>query len=177
MPNENKKGSDVQKNLDKVEGAVSKQAEKLPALPSDTKKAVAKAYPWLAGLAGLVGLFWAKDTWNAIRAISALEELSGAFGDFTGSLVNSTFNTTLGYVVLVLLLLAVGLTVAAFAKGALQSSKASWKYFFYAAVTTVAAGIFMFLTSGLLQNRGLLTVIAGLIGVYLLTQIKSEYKA
>lgn len=172
-----KAGDAVDKHVDKLADSLGKKTGNLPALPSDQRKGIAKVYPWLAAGAALVGLVWAKDFWDAARALDNVEEALGEFGSLFAAAVETQYNSFFLYVTVVLLALAAVFVGMAFAKGAMQVSRAAWSWLFKAALTGVLAAVSMLVAVEFDFGFGKfwLTLLASLAGVYLLLQTKSEF--
>lgn len=128
------------------------QFDKLPALPKGARDVIFKLTPWLALIFGALGVLGSLVALGILGALSPLIMLGGG-----GKLPFVTI--LIGLVSSVLLLVA---TPHLFAK-----RMQGWKLLFWSEVVSVVSAVVSLSLTG---------VLFGLLGVYLIFQIKSYYK-
>ena len=129
---------------------------KLPVLPVNVKEAIVKIAPWLALVFGILGILAAIAATGLMTVLSPFMLLGGGVGAATGGLVGA-----------VLALAGSVLTLMSYS-GLKDRKMAGWKLAFYSQAVGVVSSLVALNLVG--------AVISGLIGFYLLFQIKSYYK-
>ena len=160
--------------LDGIEKTLEKQSKKVPQLSKGTQKGFAQALPWLSGAFGVLALVWAKDFWDAVRALDKVNDAVGALGEYINVAVGiSEFDLWMG----VILYVGIGALVGyAFYKGLLSMSRTGWSFMFYAfLLATITGLLFLFILSDVDSGRGFWTLAVGLAGLYLSFQVKSQF--
>ena len=146
-----------------------------PKLPVHVRKTIAEWAPWIALLAGVLSLlsaYWLYQAANAVSAyIDLANQLSAAYGG-TVMTSNMTFWVWLGLAFLVV----EGLLYVLAFPGLKARKKAGWNYLYWGVLVNVAyAVISLFTIDGFTGFVGSLIVAA--IGLWLLFQVRSQYKA
>ena len=136
-------------------GAIEPINEKLPALPESAKEWIVKALPWIIIIASILML-------PAVFAIFGLGAMFGTLGVLAGYTVGFSYYLiwAISVVMFVMQLSAV--------KGLMSRRISGWNILFYVSILSVISGI----VSGSLFSA----IIAVVIELYLLFQIKSYYK-
>lgn len=144
------------KSINEFIKTLEKTFANAPALPKEWKELLVNIAPWLSLIGGVLGILF------VVQAISILNTLSSMmfFGGFYNMGIPSMVN-------LLLIAIACVFEIMAFSK-LKRRTYIGWTYLFYAETLTLVG---MLIT---LQLAGL--IIGGLIGYYLLFQVKSYYK-
>jgi hypothetical protein len=146
-----------------------------PKLPVHARKTIAEWAPWISLLAGVLSLLSAYWLWQAANAVSAYVDLANQLSAAYGSTVmtsNMTFWVWLGLAFLVV----EGLLYVLAFPGLKARKKAGWNYLYWGVLINVAyAVISLFTLNGVAGFVG--SLIATAIGLWLLFQVRSEYKA
>lgn len=157
----------------KAEGAVSKQADKLPKMSAENKKMAGNFMPWWAGVLGLLALVWANDLRDAASGVGAVDDALGSFGDFLSAALPSSGELWVGAALMAAVAV---LIIMAFVKGLFNKSKAGYQFATYAMLAAVVSGLYyVFMLSELSSGRGWLALVAGAVGYYGLHQTKDLY--
>lgn len=130
--------------------------KKFPPLPENVKDILVKIAPWLALVFGVLGVLTSLAATGLMAALSPVMVLGGGVGAATGGVVGA-----------ILALVSSVLMVMAFT-GLKNRKIAGWKYSFYSQLVSVVASVVALNLVG--------AVIGGVIGFYLLFQVKSYYK-
>ncbi len=147
-----------------------------PPLPSNAKKALAQYLPWISLILGLLTLYTVYTVWHwahlANNLINYANSISATYGGPFIAPNRLTFGIWLG---LAVLLVEALLYILAFNN--LQArKKPGWDFLFYAMLINIVYGIVVLFTDyGSLGNL-MWTVIGSGLGLYLLFQIRGNYK-
>lgn len=128
---------------------------KLPSLPKNWRDVIVAITPWLALIFGVVGVLGSLVAFGLLTFLSPLVLLGGGIGAASGGIVGS-----------VLALVASALLVLAF-PGTRGRKMSGWKLLFWSEAVSVVSSLVAFSVAG---------VVWGLVGFYILFQIKSHYK-
>jgi hypothetical protein len=147
-----------------------------PKLSDSARKSFAEALPWLALIFGGLQVLLALFLWQAAKVVSVYSDLSTAYLRSVGVEAGlSSFDKTLIYVGVVMILVDAALLLLAFPK-LKNMQKAGWDLLFLASLVNVAYSI----VSLFIDARGIGGFLFGLIfsavGFWLLFQIKPVYK-
>ena len=142
----------MEKYIKMMEGWFSK----LPVLPANVKEILVKVAPWFALIFGVFGILGSLAATGIVTALSPFMLLGGGFGAVTGGLAST-----------VLMLVSSVLMLMSF-PGLRDRKMAGWNWSFYSQLVSVVSSVVALNFVGAL--------IGGLIGFYLLFQIKSYYK-
>ena len=166
----------AQDKLGALENKLEKATGAMPKLSDANNTLLAKALPWAAGAWGVLSLIWAKDLWDGVRAYSVgTAEVSAFFNALASTLLPSKTNMWIGLVLFALVAVFIGF---AFARGAIKSTRASWKFLFYAFLVSVIAGLFwIFMLGRVGSGHGWTSLAVGLAGLYSLFQVKSRFNS
>jgi hypothetical protein len=161
--------------LEKLEAKLDKLLDKKAPfkLPADSRKSLAGAMWWLAGIAGVLQAYvaWTLDKWQEVNEfVEAANNFARSFGVDTGaSELGFSFYLSLAVlgVSAALLLLAV--------PGLKAFKKAGWNLVFYGLLVNLVYGVIFAFTSygGFGDLVG--AALGSLIGAYLLFQVRSQF--
>ncbi len=164
--------------VQQAESNLEKVFKDLPKLPNSSKEALAKVWPWLALIGGVIQLFAALALWRladwAERVTDVANSLSVYYTGYTAG--PTGFEKTVIYVGVVVLLVDAVLLLMAFPK--LQKRlKSGWDLLFLASLLNLVYAVLQIFTF----QRGFGSFIGGLvgsaIGFYLLFQVKEKFTA
>lgn len=163
--------------LDKAEASLATIFKDLPQLPDSTKEGLAKVWPWLALVGGVIQLFAALALWRLASWADRINEAGDALSAYYTSYAvgPSGLDKTIIYLGAVLLLVEAVLLLMAFSK--LQKrQQAGWRLLFVVALLNLAYAVLQIFTF----QRGFGSFIFSLIGsgivFYLLFQIREKFK-
>jgi hypothetical protein len=157
----------------KLDNVFEKNAPKLPA---NAKKMIADWAPWVALIVGVLSLLSAYWLWQAANAVSAYVNLANQVSAAYGGVTTTAANMTLWVWLALLVLVAEGLLYVLAFPGLRARKKAGWNYLYWGALVNVAyALVSLFTLNGAGGFVGAL--LSSAIGLWLLFQVRSEYKA
>ena len=166
------------KSLKTVEDKLSDVFKGLPPLPDSTKEGLAKVWPWLALIGGIVQLLAAWALWNLANWASRVTDIANSLSVYyAGYQVGpSSFDKTVIYAGIVLLVADAVILLMAFPK--LQKRlRSGWDLLFLGSLINLAYGVAQIFT----YQRGVGSFIASLVGsalaFYLLFQVREKFKA
>jgi len=133
--------------------------KKAPAMPENIKETLVSFAPYLAIIGIVISL-------PAIFAILRIGAMMGPFSAFMGVSYLGTYGVTY-YIGIIGLIISAVLEALAI-QGLFKRSMNAWRLMYYASLVTFVASI--------LQGNLSSAIIGGLIGLYILFQVKSMYK-
>lgn len=146
-----------------------------PKLPSNARKTIADWAPWVALVVGVLSLLSAYWLWQAANAVNAYVNLANQISAAYGG-VATTNNMNLWVWLALLVLLAEGLLYLLAFPGLKARKKSGWNYLYWGALVNVAyAVVSLFTINGAGGFIG--GLIGSAIGLWILFQIRREYKA
>ncbi len=129
---------------------------KLPALPANVREVLVKIAPWVALIFGILGIVASIAATGVLAVLSPMVALGGGLGVAAGGVIGG-------------LLALVGSVLMVMAYPGLRDHKmAGWRWSFWSETVSVVASLIALNLVG--------AVVGGLIGYYILFQIKSYYK-
>ncbi len=133
--------------------------KKAPAMPENIKETLTSFAPYLAIIGIVISL-------PAIFAILGIGAALGPLGALTGASYMMTFGPAyyIGVVGLIISVIFEGLAIP----GLFKRSMGAWRFMYYASLANFAASV--------LQGNFVSAIIGGLIGMYILFQVKNKYK-
>jgi len=142
-------------SLEKLESMLDEYlGKKAPALPENIKETLVSIAPYLA----IVGIV------ISVPAVLALLGIGAMFGPFVGYGLHYSFAYTVGIVTL-----AISMVLEAMAiPGLFKRAKGAWRLMYYSSLVGVVANLLQGSISG--------AIIGGLIGLYVVFQLKAKYK-
>lgn len=160
----------------KIEDKMSEWFKGLPALSEGGREGLAKAFPWIALVFGLVQLFAAYSLWNLTRVVDALNTYVNTYYQAaTGtSLGLSSTDKMIIYIGLIVLVVDAIILLMAFSPLS-KRLRRGWDLLFLSAlINLVYAVVTIFI-----HDRGIMSfffsLIGSAIGFYLLFQVKGKY--
>jgi len=166
-----KAASAAKDKMSDLEGKLDKHSDKMPQLSKSNRDMVSNFLPWGGGIFGVLMAVWTMDLWDVIKALGSVSELGSVFGVDTG------VSTTKYWIVFVFFAITVAALAWSFYKGVMKKTRAGWTFFFYAFVAAVIGGLLWMFLLDVPSGRGLWALIGGLAGLYLLFQVKDDFKS
>lgn len=133
--------------------------KKAPAIPENIKETLVSFAPYLAIIGIVISL-------PAILAILGIGAMMGPFSAFLGASYLATYGVTY-YIGIVGLIISAVLEALAI-QGLFKRSMGAWRLMYYSSLVTFVASV--------LQGNLSSAIIGGLIGLYILFQVKGMYK-
>jgi len=133
--------------------------KKAPAMPENIKETLVSFAPYLAIIGIVISL-------PAIFAILGIGAMMGPFSAFLGASYMMSYGVTY-YIGIVGLIISAILEALAI-QGLFKRSMGAWRLMYYASLVTFVASV--------LQGNLSSAIIGGLIGLYILFQVKGMYK-
>lgn len=164
--------------VQQAESSLEKVFNDLPQLPASSKEALAKVWPWLALIGGVIQLFAALALWRLVDWAERVTDAANSLSIYyTGYSAGPTgFEKMVIYIGVVVLLVDAVLLLMAFPK--LQKRlKSGWDLLFLASLLNLVYAVLQIFTF----QRGFGSFLGGLvgsaIGFYLLFQVKEKFTA
>lgn len=166
--------------MEKLEDQLAKFYKGLPQLPDPSKESLAKAWPWLALIFGILQLFTAWGLWVVVRDANRIINFANSYYQaVTGTTLAPTVSTldkTMLYVGIVVLVVDAVILLLAY-PALTKREKHGWDLIFLGGVLNVAYAVL----SLFLHDRGIGSFIVSLftsfVAFYLLFQVREKYKA
>lgn len=160
----------------KIEKSLEGVFESLPPLPKEVKQVLAKIWPWLALIAGVLQLLAAWGLYNWARKFNDLSEWANRFSEALGgpAVANRgvTFWVGLGVVVLVIDAIILLLAFPRLQK----KQKSGWDLLFLGGLLNLVYGIVSLFIDGRGGLGGLFwALLSSAIGFYLLFQVREYF--
>ncbi len=157
----------------KAESALAGVFKSAPNISASGKESLAKAWPWLAVIFGVLQLWAAWVLWDLLRVADRVTTIFGTY-------INSGFSVYSGkdkffiYLSIISLVVDAVLLLVAYPK-LVKRQKAGWDLIFIAALINAVYGVLNLFIYG----RGFGSLIASLagsvVGFYLLFQVREKY--
>lgn len=163
-------------SLRKVENSMADLFKGLPSLSNETKETIAKIWPWLALIGGVVQLLAAWGLWRLANLANQLTDVANIYSTYvTGYSVGpSAFDKTLLYAGILMLVVDAVILLMAFPLLQKRASK-GWHLLFLASLINVGYAVVQLFT----YNQGIGSFIMSLIGsalaFYLLFQVREKF--
>ncbi len=162
--------------LETIENKMATAFKDVPALPDSSKEALAKVWPWLALIGGVLQLLAALALYHLANYASRVIDLANSLSAYySGQPVGpSSFDKTLIYLGVLMLVVDAVILLLAFPK--LQKrEKGGWNLLFLGALINLVYGVVQIFT----YNRGIGSFVGSLIGsliaFYLLFQVREKF--
>lgn len=149
-------------NVDQLITMLEELFAKAPALPANVREVLVKIAPWFALIFGVLGILGSLMATMALLGASAMVASVA-----TVSMGAAGYYSILAIVALVVGLISSALMLLAY-PGLKANKMAGWRYLFFSEVVSLVSAVVSLNLLGL--------VIGGVIGFYLLFQVKSYYK-
>lgn len=133
--------------------------KKAPAMPENIKETLVSFAPYLAIIGIVISL-------PAILAILGIGAMMGPFTAFLGASYLASYG--IGYYIGVIGLIISAVLDGLAVRGLFKRSMGAWRLMYYSALVSFVASI--------LQGSFTSAIIGGLIGLYILFQVKNKYK-
>lgn len=141
-------------------------------LPKDIKELLVKIAPWLALIGGILGLISAYNIWQWAHRVNRITE---AFRVFDTVLPQQSVNLSLMFwVSIATTVLFAVLALLAF-PGLQAKKKVGWNLMFYSLLANIAYSVATLFYDG--GNSFLMTLVTSAVGLFILFQVRSHYKA
>ncbi len=145
----------------------------LPSMPENGKEALAKAWPWIALIFGVLQLLAAWSLWRLTSYVDRLNTTLVALYTATSPL--SAFDKMVIYAGVVALLVEGVILLMAYPHLKTRSSK-GWNLLFLGSLVNVAYAVVQIFISQRGFGGFLFSLLGSAVGFYLLFQVKSKYK-
>lgn len=145
---------DDKKSGNQIVSSLEDVNKKLPALPPKAVDVLVSIAPWIALIFGILGVLSGLAGFGLLTAFSPVAMMGGVSG------------YGLGYVSAIILLASSVLMLVAF-PGLKKRSGAGWNWLFWSEVVSIV---------GSLLTISIGSVVGGLIGLYILFQMKPRYR-
>lgn len=162
--------------LQKAEESLGKLFKDLPPLPDSSREGLAKVWPWLALIGGVLQLFAALALWRLASWADRVTDLANSLSVYyTGYTTGPTgLEKTVIYLGVVMLVVDAVILLMAFSKLRLRQ-RAGWNLLFLASLINLVYGVLQIFTF----QRGFGSFIFSLLGsavvFYLLFQVKDKF--
>ena len=164
------------KVLSKVESSLADVFKGLPQFPDSTKEGLAKIWPWLALIGGVIQLFAALAFWRladwADRVTDLNDTLSLYYTGYESGPTN--MDKTVIYIGVATLLVEAVLLLMAFPK-LQQRLRSGWDLLFLGAMLNVAYGVLQIFTFDRGFGSFVGSLVGSAIGLYLLFQVREKF--
>lgn len=160
----------------KAENTIGGLFKGVPNLPDSSKESLAKAWPWIALVFGILQVLAAWGLWGVVRLVDRTADIVNTYSIYyTGnSVALSGMDKTLIYLGVLVLLVDGVLLLLAFPK-LKNRSRSGWDLLFLGALLNLGYAVL----SLFIRDRGIGTFIMNLIGsgigFYLLFQVREKF--
>jgi len=162
----------------KIENKMSDWFKGLPPLPEGGREGLAKAFPWIALVIGILQLIAAWGLWNLTRTVDALNTYVNTYYQAatgtTASIGLSSTDKMVIYIGLIVLVIDAVILLLAFSPLS-KRIRRGWDLLFLSALINLVYAV----VSIFINGRGFVSFIFSLLGsalgFYLLFQVKSKY--
>lgn len=162
--------------LDKAENSLAKIFKDLPQLPESSKEGLAKVWPWLALIGGVLQLVAALALWRLASWADRVTDLANSLSVYyTGYTAGPTgFEKTIIYAGVIVLVVDAVILLMAFPK--LQKRlRSGWNLLFLASLLNLVYGVLQIFTFQRGFGSFIFSLLGSAIGFYLLFQIKDKF--
>ncbi len=156
-----------------IEKSIEKAFKDLPHLPESSREGLAKVWPWLALIGGIVQLLAAWSLYRLADWADATVSLAAYYRVDVGP---SSFDKTVIYLGVAVLAVEAVILLMAYPK-LKNRQRAGWDLLFLAALVNVAYSVVQIFTYDRGFGSFLFGLIGSAIGFYLLFEIKSKFTA
>jgi hypothetical protein len=144
-------------------------------IPENGRKAIAKYLPVISLVFGVLSLLAALSLWNAARKVDDLVETANQFARVYGIDNGLVDYGTLYYIALIALVVQGVLMLVAY-KPLSQKLKKGWDLVLLGVLLSLVFGVlYLFTDSGFISNL-IGSLVGAIIGLYVLAQIRGQYK-
>ncbi len=158
----------------KAESVLAGLFKNAPKMSSSAKETLAKAWPWIALVFGVLQLWAAWILWDLVRAVDKVSTYFGVYlSDVYGYSSKDKFFIYLGLAVLVL---DAVILLMAYPK-LVKRQKKGWELIFLGALLNGVYSVLNLFISGRGFSDFFFALLGSAIGFYLLFQVKEKYSA
>lgn len=162
------------KLVEQAESSLAGVFKAAPKLSDSAKESVAKVWPWLALIFGVLQLWAAWVLWDLLDKVDKVSDL---FGSYFGSVVGySGKDKVFIYMSLGVLVLDAVVLLMAYPK-LVKRSMAGWKLLFLGSLLNVVYSFFNLFIQGRGFGNFLAALVGSAVGFYLLFQVREKYRA
>lgn len=162
--------------LDKAEDSLAKIFKDLPQLPDSSKEGLAKVWPWLALIGGVLQLFAALALWRLADWADRVTDVANSLSVYyTGYSVGPTgFEKSIIYLGVAVLLVDAVILLMAFPK--LQKRlRSGWNLLFLASLLNIVYAVLQIFTFQRGFGNFIFSLLGTAIGFYLLFQVREKF--
>lgn len=162
--------------VQQLETSIEKAFKDLPHLPESSREGLAKIWPWLALIGGIVQLLAAWGLWQLTRSIDSVNEFANSLSLYvTGETAGLTaVDKTVIYVGIAVLL--VDAVILLMAYGPLKArDRKGWDLLFLASLVNLAYAVVTLFIDGRGAGSFVMSLIGSALGFYLLFEVKSKF--
>lgn len=145
-------------------------------IPKAGREWIVKVSPWLALVGGILSLWAAWAFWQAGHYVNRLADWANSLSVAYGAPVTSTHLGLMWYVALVVLVVQAVFMLLAF-PALRDHKKRGWNLLFYSSLVALVLGVVELFVSGYGFGSLIGSLIGTAIGMFLLFQVRSYYKA
>jgi len=147
-------------------------------LPKDIKELLVKIAPWLALLSGIFGIYTAYNMWRVAHFVNEwTDSINRTYGNYGLRAPSSVVDLGLVFYISIATMIVFAILALLAFPGLKAKKKIGWNLMFYSMIASVAYGIVSLFYSGGGVGSLLSAVIGSVIGMYILFQVRSHYKA
>lgn len=149
----------------------------LPPLPASSKETLAKVWPWLALIFGVLQLAAAWALWGLIRASDRLIDYANEFSYYTGQRLGpSSIDKTMVYLGVIVLVADAVILLMAYPALAKRQRK-GWDLLFLGALLNVVYSIVAIFIDGRGVGSFIFSLLGSAVGFYLLFQVREKFSS
>ena len=162
--------------LQKAEETIGGLFKGLPKMSESSRESLAKAWPWLALIFGVLQLAAGYWLWKLTRAVEVLNDFVNSLSQYyTGTNVGiSSFDKTLIYVGAAVLVVEGAIFLIAFPKLQKRERK-GWDWLFLAAMLNLVYSVIAIFINGRGFGNFLVNLLGSGVAFYLLFQVKDKF--
>ncbi len=147
----------------------------MPPLSNDAREGLAKAWPWIALVFGILQLLAAYSLWRLTQYVSILNDLAQSLGTYSGYNVGiSSFDKIMIYLGVIVLALDAVILLLAFPKLRARQ-RAGWDLLFLGVLLNVVYAVVVLFVNGRGVGSFIMNLIGSALGFYLLYQVKDKF--
>lgn len=147
----------------------------LPPLSASAKESLAKAWPWLALIFGVLQLAAAWALWGLIRASDVLIDYANEFSYYTGQRLGySSMDKTMVYLGVIVLVVDAVILLMAYPALAKRQRK-GWDLLFLGALLNVVYSVLTIFIDGRGMGSFIFSLLGSAVGFYLLFQVREKF--
>lgn len=163
-------------SINKIENSMSEVFKGLPPLPESTKEALAKLWPWLALVGGVLQGLAALALWKLANWADRITDLNNSLSVYYGNYATgpTSFDKTVIYVGVAVLLVDAVILLMAFPHLQKRNRK-GWDLLFLGSLLNLVYAVLQIFTYDRGFGSFIMGVIGSAIGFYLLFQVREKF--